>query len=202
MMRILLTGFIFVLCFSVSAATPQNVNYQGVLTDSAGIPITTPTTVTIVARVFDGASGGTELYSETHSNVTVEEGVFSLVLGSGSTPTGSFSASTFAANTTWLQLEIEGEAQSPRQAFLSVPYALHAEDAAQLDGNNASAFALATDITSLQNQIGLLNILLSQLQASVGSNSSSITTLQTDVANNASGVANNDNDINNYHNLD
>ena len=103
----------------------------------------------IVVRAFDAATAGTQLYSESHNAVTIDEGVFTLELGAGATPAGTFDAATFANNNIWLELEIGGEAQVPRQAFLSVPYALvseSADNAAQLDGVPAADYALDTDV--------------------------------------------------------
>ncbi|MCP5009301.1 MAG: right-handed parallel beta-helix repeat-containing protein [Aestuariibacter sp.] len=150
MMKQLLLLFILLSFINpVFAATPQTVNYQGVLTDPAGVPITS--TVSIVVRIFDAATVGTELYSESHASVTVTDGVFALALGSGATPTGTFDAATFAGNSTWLELEIDTETQTPRQAFLSVPYALHAEDALTLDGTSASSYDQSAHVSNISN---------------------------------------------------
>lgn len=145
--------FLFTFITAANAATPQNISYQGVLTDSiTSVPISGP--VNIVVRLFDAATGGTQLYSEEHNGVVPDEAVFVLDLGGGSTPTGTFDGSTFANNTTWLELEIGGETLAPRQAFLSVPYALHSEnavsatDADTLDGNDSTAISPATIRTS------------------------------------------------------
>ncbi len=133
---------------SVFAAVPQTISYQGVLTDSGGVPVTGP--VSIEVRIFDAAISGTQLYSEGHPWVTVDEGVFTLTLGGGDLPIGTFDAATFAGNTTWLELEIDTEVQAPRQAFLSTPYALHAEDALTA---NLSSMALAVPTGTIDNSM-------------------------------------------------
>jgi len=131
--------FIFFLFSTQSAfsAVPQSINYQGVLTDTNGVPL--DTTVTLNIKFYDAASAGTLLYEEEHGAVTVSDGVFSVSLGSGAVQSGSFNADLFSDNTTWLELSVGGETQSPRQALNAVPYALHsetAEDASSLGGSS------------------------------------------------------------------
>ncbi|MCP4001494.1 MAG: hypothetical protein GY727_11350, partial [Gammaproteobacteria bacterium] len=145
----LLVVLLSVISISVFAAVPQTISYQGVLTDSGGVPVTGP--VSIEVRIFDAAISGTQLYSESHASVTVDEGVFTVALGSGATPTGTFDAATFAGNTTWLELEIDTEVQAPRQAFFSTPYALHAEDALTLDGTSASSYDQSAHVSDSAN---------------------------------------------------
>ena len=122
------------------AAVPQTLNYQGVLTDSSGVPENT--TVNIVLRIFDSANAGNQLFAEEHSGTTVTDGIFSLAIGSGTNPSGAFDAATLANNSTWLELEINTEVQMPRQAFLSVPYAMVASE---VESGAIIASHLATD---------------------------------------------------------
>ena len=72
-------------------------------------------------RVFDAASGGNELWSETQTNVPVERGVFSVILGEGT----AIPDSVFADFTsTWLELTLEGpQTLTPRTRITSVGYA-------------------------------------------------------------------------------
>src|SRR5215212_3311840 len=64
-------------------AVPELVNYQGYLTDSGGAPVSG--TVTLQFRIWDASSGGNQLWSETHTTVTVSGGYFSVLLGSQGT---------------------------------------------------------------------------------------------------------------------
>ena len=58
---------------------PQTINYQGSLSDSGGLPVNTPTDMTF--KLYDAASGGTELWTETQTGVSVVNGVFNVTLG-------------------------------------------------------------------------------------------------------------------------
>jgi hypothetical protein len=64
---------------SMSArATPNVLTEEGSLNDSSGVPITN--TVNLTFKIYDSATGGTELWSETQS-VSVTAGYFSARLG-------------------------------------------------------------------------------------------------------------------------
>ena len=130
---------------SVSAQVPHDMAYQGVLTDAVGAPLTGP--VTLVFRVFDLPTGGTPLYTETHSGVAIDslDGSFLVQLGLGTTDLDTdgdgaaetnlhaFDASLFENGPNrYLEVQVGsgvgGEILAPRQMIGSVPYALVAED--------------------------------------------------------------------------
>jgi len=70
---------------SLNAQTvPPFINYQGKVTDSAGVGLGTGTPVNrkVIFRVFDAPSAGNRLWSEQHT-VTISNGEFSVLLGSG-----------------------------------------------------------------------------------------------------------------------
>jgi len=63
---------------------PPFINYQGKVTDSAGVGLGTGTPVNrkVIFRIFDAPSGGKRLWSEQHT-VTISNGEFSVLLGNG-----------------------------------------------------------------------------------------------------------------------
>ena len=103
---------------------PKIVNYQGYLTDSGG-PVSG--TVSLVFRIFDASSGGSELWSETHPTVTIASGYFSVYLGSEGSP---LTPSVFSSSSRYLELTY-GSTTFARQRFASVPYALVAQQATE-----------------------------------------------------------------------
>ena len=105
------------------AGIPHQINYQGYLTDSIGNAITD--TLEMTFRIYNGPSGGTELWSETQSSVSVIDGLFNVLLGSVT----EIPSSVFGNPACWLQIEIEGEMLSPRKQIVSVGYAFHADTA-------------------------------------------------------------------------
>lgn len=69
---------------------PTEINYQGRLTDGDGNPATGSKTFGL--KIYDAATGGNELYSETIGSVTVDEnGVYNFQFGAGGTSTVSVS---------------------------------------------------------------------------------------------------------------
>lgn len=63
---------------------PPFINYQGKVTDSAGVGLGTGTPVNrkVIFRVFDAPTAGNRLWSEQHT-VTISNGEFSVLLGNG-----------------------------------------------------------------------------------------------------------------------
>ncbi len=103
------------------AATPSAINYQGRLTNAAGVPQQGDRAMGV--KIYDATTGGTLLYSETVGNVAVDaNGVYGFQFGSG-TP-GSFANVLAASAEQWLELMVDGVAQVPRQKILAVPFAL------------------------------------------------------------------------------
>ena len=64
-------------------AVPSGINYQGVLTDSQGQPVTGTRTMSI--KLYDAATSGTPLYTEDLGTVSVTDGVFSFEFGTSGT---------------------------------------------------------------------------------------------------------------------
>lgn len=125
-----------VLCCALAlparAQVPGRVNFQGLLLDNAGQPVTG--TVSLQLELFSAASGGSALWTETHSSVSVTDGVYDVVLGS-QTP---LTPALFSVSPRYLQVTIDGQVLSPRREFLAVPFALHAESASNVGGVSAA----------------------------------------------------------------
>lgn len=125
---ILLTGLLALL--TTLAAHAQQMNYQGRLTDSAGNPVA-DAQYSIVFRIYDAATGGTNKWGPQTIPVDVVNGDFNTILG----PTDSSSrniVSAFDGGTRYLQITFQGNAILPRQQILSSPTAFFAEQAGQL----------------------------------------------------------------------
>ncbi|MFP4460437.1 MAG: hypothetical protein ACLFSQ_12720 [Candidatus Zixiibacteriota bacterium] len=118
---------IFTFSIVLFAQAPQTINYQGKLTGSDGIAITVDVPITF--RVYDVETGGTPLWTEAHSTVHVNHGLFDIILGTV-TP---FPISMDFGSQYWIELEVDGETLLPRQPFSSVPYAMRASYADSAD---------------------------------------------------------------------
>src|SRR5262245_37598406 len=126
---------------------PERINYQGVLRDQNGMPLTG--TYDMWFRFFDAATGGNEILVDQHTAatgnaITVSGGMLDVVLGSGTVSDGS-GPGTYALPSdvfktyadVWLEIQVAAETLSPRTQIQSVPYALNA---ANLAGKPASKF--------------------------------------------------------------
>ncbi|MCX7110801.1 MAG: hypothetical protein NTX45_11865 [Proteobacteria bacterium] len=98
---------------------PNKLNYQGILSNSTGQPITG--SVSVKFSLYDVLTGGTEKWSEQQSVTLDKDGRFSVVLGS-TTPLypGLFTG------TTYIGVKVGSDAEMPRQQLTSVAYALNA----------------------------------------------------------------------------
>lgn len=116
---------------------PQVISYQGQLTNSSGAPLTGAYTMTF--RLYNVASGGSTLWSENYTAVSVANGVFQVLLGS-QTPIPD---AVFDQSALYLGVTVGSDAEmTPRRRVASVGYAYRANDAATLDGFQADDFAL------------------------------------------------------------
>lgn len=114
---------------AVQAGAPGIVSYQGYLQDGANQPFDGTTTVSFA--IYPTLTGGSALWQETQTNVTVTDGFFSVLLGSV-TP---FTAAAFNEPERYLQVTVDlgaGNTTLPRQRLAAVPYALQAQEAASV----------------------------------------------------------------------
>lgn len=146
---ILLSILAAALVWPASAAAPLRVSFQGKLEDG-GQPATG--TRNFVFKLYDALTGGTLLWTSQTEAVTVTNGVFTVVLQTG-TPvnlsTGTFSGARF------VEITVDGTLLSPREEVVSAPYALVAQSLAtgasvplaslEKDPSAASTLNLATN---------------------------------------------------------
>jgi hypothetical protein len=114
---------------AVALAAPVEILHQGRLYGPGGSPLTGDHTVTVA--LFDVASGGTAVFSETRT-VAFANGYYNLRLssegGSDLDPT------LFDDDDLWIAFSVDGGTPSARQRLASVPYALRADTAENVVG--------------------------------------------------------------------
>ncbi len=135
----------WILAGSAAAEVPGDSNFQGLLTDASGSALAGP--VDIGIGFFDQLVDGTALYSEEHPAVALTDGVFDILLGTGSSVVGSYDAALFAEANRWLEVTIDGETLAPRQPVNSVPYAFQVSEASVLASRVADLEALVQALT-------------------------------------------------------
>ncbi|MEZ5173578.1 MAG: collagen-like protein [Bacteroidia bacterium] len=129
----------FVLCFClvvlslpVWSQAPEAMSYQAVLRDNTGEPLTDQVVQTRI-QIHQGTSDGPVVYEEIHNTSTNENGLMSVVIGSGSGLIGSISEIAWGNGPYFLSSETDPAGGSNYELtgnseLLSVPYALYANN--------------------------------------------------------------------------
>jgi hypothetical protein len=114
------------------AAAPTStgvINYQGRLFDASGNPINGQVDLTF--SLYDQVNGGNRKWGpETHTDVPVSDGLFSVLLGSR---TANGIPSSALGGNLWLETAVNGETLSPREQLGAVPYAMWSNRASLAD---------------------------------------------------------------------
>ena len=164
----LICGVIFLAGYLLAVGEiPHLINYQGKLTDDAGNPLTDNYDLTF--KIYNDPTGGSLLWSETHTGVAVNNGIFSVILGTFNPINLSFDSHY------WLEVMVGAETIAPRRQLTSVGYSFRAQkadtaehvinapsdtakyawNADSLDGKNASDFAPAIHTHSHSELTGI-----------------------------------------------
>jgi hypothetical protein len=103
------------------AGIPFLMNYQGMLTDTLGNPLNGDHNLTF--KIYSQSSGGSALWTETHTSTQVQDGLFNVILGSLSL----LPSSVFEDTVRYLGITVGSDAElSPRIRITSIPYAYRA----------------------------------------------------------------------------
>lgn len=106
-----------------AAAVPRTINYQGYMKDSGGTPLNG--TASIKFSLYSSSSGGSELWTETHSSVAVSNGLYSVILGSVDPVVNPLSLPFDVPYYLGISAGLDPE-MTPRQALTSTPFAIRA----------------------------------------------------------------------------
>lgn len=101
--RFALAAMIALCSASVGHTIPQLINYQGILEDAGGSPVTTTTSV--LFAIWDDPAAGDSLWSETQSVTPDADGRFNVLLGSVS----SIPDSALAVFVAYLSMKVDAD---------------------------------------------------------------------------------------------
>ncbi|MGH8016247.1 MAG: hypothetical protein ACREBV_08665, partial [Candidatus Zixiibacteriota bacterium] len=133
-----------------SAAIPQFIKYQGLLTDSSGVAIEGLQNMTF--KLYDAAVNGNQLWTESQT-VNVSQGLFQVSLGANNPLTQD----VFDAAQVWLGITVGANPEiSPRERIGAVPYALQAEVAQSVESTPGSPWIMAGNLLDLTTGSGSL----------------------------------------------
>jgi len=107
------------------------ISYQGYLTDALGNPVAGNRSMTF--RLWDAATAGNKVCEETQNPVAVNNGVFSVALGSV-TPLNP----AHFHKPLWLEVVVAGQTMGDRQPLQGAPYAMSLAPGAAIKGNGTT----------------------------------------------------------------
>ena len=133
------------------AQAPQKMSYQAVIRNASNILVTNAP-VKMRISILQGSATGTSVYSELHSATTNANGLVSIEIGGGTSPTGTLSSINWGNGTYFLKTEADpnnGNNYSivGTSQLLSVPYSLQSNNA----GNGIKRVSASGDSLFLEN---------------------------------------------------
>jgi hypothetical protein len=150
MKRFFTIFFLILISISITIAQiPNQISWQGVLQDSEGNLLDGNYNITV--KLFDVATGGTALWSETHTNTQINDGLTNLILGSVTTLNLDFDVQY------WLEIQIGTSTPLSRIKLTSVPYSLRAKTADAIEGGITETDPVFS--SSASSSISNLNII-------------------------------------------
>ncbi len=135
------------------ATVPDLIPVQGVLADSADLPIDALTDLTFT--LYDGESSSTVLWTDTFVDVDVVEGFFTVYLGDN---TALDFASLITNAEVWVGITVETDPEMDRFQLATVPFAIEAQVSQQvgsltetdINNNFVSSSSPAAGVTATQ----------------------------------------------------
>ena len=130
MKKILLSVAAFLVVMQLSAQTPQGINYQAVVRNTAGAVLPN-TNVGMKVSIRQNSPTGTIVYSESFTPTTSAIGLVNFVIGQGNVLSGTFSGINWGTGTYFCEIAVDVAGGTNytvlgAQQFMSVPYALYA----------------------------------------------------------------------------
>lgn len=115
--------------------SPQSFNYQAVIRNNAGTPVSNQN-VGVRMRILQGTASGTPVYTETFAKTTTAQGLVNIEVGNG-TSSDNFSAIDWSNGPYFLEVAADITGGSTyivigSSQLLSVPYALHSQSASSV----------------------------------------------------------------------
>jgi len=149
---------------AVAQPVPPYIDYQGKVLDATGQPMAGP--VDIEIGIFGAPTGPPEEYHEAHPATALVDGVYDILIGTGTVTPASraFNPDLFLLQPLYLEVTINGETLTPRQPIASVGYAIWswasdlASDSLALGGQPPATYDQSAHVTRTDNPHGVTAI--------------------------------------------
>ncbi|RKZ28130.1 hypothetical protein DRQ36_10875, partial [bacterium] len=119
---------LFAFVFAAFGDVPLLMNYQGKLTDAAGVPEESPVSMTF--SLWDASSGGNKVWEQTIASVDPTHGLFAVELDFSAGWEPGHNINDFDAGDLYLQIVVGATTLSPRERITSVAHAFNISDTA------------------------------------------------------------------------
>ncbi len=133
---------LFLSAHALFAQSPGKINYQAVAREAETGAELANQSVYVVCKIRRGGPQGQIVYQEEHPNTRTNAfGLFNIQIGSGEILTGNFNSIGWGESGFWLEIDMDagsGLETIGAMEFVSVPYALHAESADNVDDADAN----------------------------------------------------------------
>ncbi len=141
MKKVFIVLILSVVSLSILAQSPEMFSYQAVVRDNSD-QLVTNQIVDVRIKILKGSEVGTEVYVETHSPLTNDNGLISFEIGGGNIASGNFSDINWLDGPYFIETAIDPDGEEMYSVFsttqlLSVPYAIHAKTAEYVDDADA-----------------------------------------------------------------
>ncbi len=144
MKRILTILFVIVIT-ATYAQSPQGINYQSIIRNSAGTVL--PSTAVLIEFKLYNSLSGPLVYLENHNITTNSIGMANVIIGQGTPITGTFNTINWANGIAY-EVYINSNLVGTKQLFMSVPYALFSPlQPLNLSGNILSSGSTSNSVT-------------------------------------------------------
>ncbi|MDY8134328.1 C1q-like domain-containing protein [Aquimarina sp. 2201CG5-10] len=139
-------AYLYIFCLCTLTGFSQTFNYQAVVRNAAGDPVTNQS-IGVEIGIREGGPLGETLYYETHTTTSNAHGVISLSIGTG-TSSGTLNDVDWSTQNQWLGIGVDitggtTYVQLGNSKLNYVPYALYA-----LKSGNTGPFSTTTNVTS------------------------------------------------------
>lgn len=124
------------------AQSPEKISYQAIVRNNSNLLVTNQS-VSVRFSILQGSAEGTSVYTETHTRPTNANGLVSLEIGGGTAVNGNFDAIDWSTGPYFIKTEIDPTGGTSytitgTSQFVSVPYALYAKAAGNIDYNSVT----------------------------------------------------------------
>ena len=144
--------FVFALSNQTRAAVPQLINYQGRVTDSAGVPLDGPFDI-VQFTIYDAESAGNAIWFEEHTTIVVTDGLFNVLLGSVT----ELVDTVFNDTNRYLGISLDGGVSEimPRTRLVTTPYAFRVNTVDGASGGTISGDVVIQSDLTVDGNIGI-----------------------------------------------